>query len=205
MPRNHGFTLIELLIVVAIIGILAAIAIPNFLEAQTRAKYARARADTRTISTALEQFHVDNKRYPAGGVQSPEAETQWQRLVVLTTPVQYLTSLPIDVFDVDPQPPASNYVVPGPGNDPYNYENLVNHPDCGPRIDDHLFNDGHSPLDGSRYKVLTPGVARDPFPVRWSLPYDPSNGTVSLGVVGFTDRGEIEGLIFNYNNIYGIP
>ena len=56
---REGFTLIELLIVVAIIAMLAAIAVPNFLEAQARAKVARAKADLRTIATALESYSVD--------------------------------------------------------------------------------------------------------------------------------------------------
>ncbi|MBX7247118.1 MAG: type II secretion system protein GspG [Candidatus Sumerlaeaceae bacterium] len=60
----RAFTLIELLIVVAIIAILAAIAVPNFLEAQVRSKVSRARADARSIATALESYAVDNNKYP---------------------------------------------------------------------------------------------------------------------------------------------
>jgi len=55
---------IELLIVVAIIAILAAIALPNFLEAQTRSKVSRVKADLRTIATGLETYHIDWNHYP---------------------------------------------------------------------------------------------------------------------------------------------
>jgi len=63
--KREGFTLIELLIVVAIIGILAGIAIPNFLGARSRARVARVFADFRTIGTALEAYYVDNTEYPS--------------------------------------------------------------------------------------------------------------------------------------------
>ena len=62
---RKGFTLIELLIVIAIIAILAAIAVPNFLEAQTRAKVSRVKADQRSLATGLEAYYVDNNNYPA--------------------------------------------------------------------------------------------------------------------------------------------
>jgi len=61
---KKGFTLIELLIVVAIIAILAAIAVPNFLEAQVRAKVSRVKNDQRSLATALETYYVDNNTYP---------------------------------------------------------------------------------------------------------------------------------------------
>ena len=62
---SKGFTLIELLIVVAIIGIIAAIAIPNLLNAIDRGKQKRTMADMRSIGTAVESYAVDNNVYPA--------------------------------------------------------------------------------------------------------------------------------------------
>ena len=61
---SKGFTLIELLIVVAIIGIIAAIAIPNLLNAIDRGKQKRTMADLRSIGTAVETYAVDNSVYP---------------------------------------------------------------------------------------------------------------------------------------------
>ncbi len=59
-----GFTLIELLIVVAIIGIIAAIAIPNLLNAIDRGKQKRTMADLRSMGTAIEEYSIDNNFYP---------------------------------------------------------------------------------------------------------------------------------------------
>ncbi len=62
--NERGFTLLELLIVVAIIGIIAAIAIPNLLNAMDRGKQKRTMADLRSIATAIETYAVENSFYP---------------------------------------------------------------------------------------------------------------------------------------------
>jgi type II secretion system protein G len=67
MRKNRGFTLIELLIVVAIIGIIAAIAIPNLLNAINRGRQKRSMSDLRTVGTAVEAYAVDMAFYPDFG------------------------------------------------------------------------------------------------------------------------------------------
>jgi len=67
LTSRRAFTLIELLIVVAIIAILAAIAVPNFLEAQVRAKVSRVKNDARAVATAMDTYYVDNNSYPPQG------------------------------------------------------------------------------------------------------------------------------------------
>ena len=71
LKRQKGFTLIELLIVVAIIGIIAAIAIPNLLNAIDRGKQKRSMADMRSIGTAVESYAVDNNFYPKNQAAVP--------------------------------------------------------------------------------------------------------------------------------------
>lgn len=101
MNKQHGFTLIELLIVVAIIGILASIAVPNFLQAQIKAKTARVVSDMRTISTGLEMYRLDRNAYPSwnntlagANVGFPNAVRYYR----LTTPIAYLSTIPQDPF-----------------------------------------------------------------------------------------------------------
>ena len=65
LKSKKGFTLIELLIVVAIIGILAAIAIPQFASYRQKAYNAAANSDLKNLKTGMEAYMADNQEYPA--------------------------------------------------------------------------------------------------------------------------------------------
>lgn len=121
---SKGFTLIELLIVIAIILILIAIALPNFLEAQIRARSVKSSSELRTYKTALESYLIDWKvyirdhdsrfgtRFYPGGRQ--DGFTQ------LTTPIQYVAALPFDPFGANTADPSGNaavYYEAGSGSD----------------------------------------------------------------------------------------
>jgi type II secretion system protein G len=86
--KRSAFTLIELLIVVAIIGILAAIAVPNFLNARTRAQIARVEGDLKAISTAHEMYKIDTGKY----IRYPIGVSLTDPVILnhLTTPVGYV-------------------------------------------------------------------------------------------------------------------
>ncbi|HOJ60753.1 MAG TPA: prepilin-type N-terminal cleavage/methylation domain-containing protein [bacterium] len=180
--KSYGFTLIELLIVVAIIGILAAIAVPNFLNAQVRAKISRVYADLRSLGNAIEMYALDNNTYP-GGSGFWNGTKWWQkhtyRFHVLTTPIAYITSVPIDPFQTStPQRIRAD---------------LGDIWDGGYVYDD-VSRSGHTmEVYGKSYKytVRSPGPALD-----WSLAhasyvnyYSVTNGLVSRGVIAWLGPG----------------
>lgn len=202
MRQIKAFTLIELLIVVAIIAILAAIAVPNFLEAQVRSKVSRSKADMRSLATALEAYAVDNNKYPPSyatqdgsqvnpasnvpGVQGLVGTTtnvRIQRLAWITTPVGYITSIPRDPFSVgtnESNPINREFPVFTYWDAPFTDNTKVNA--AGPtRYQD-------MPTESATrgaWALLSYGPDKDfepaaAFTGHWAL-YDPTNGTVSNG------------------------
>ena len=213
--NRRAFTLIELLIVVAIIAILAAIAVPNFLEAQVRSKVSRVKSDQRTIATALESYFVDNNKYP--GDSDNELFRPGQReigLLRLTSPVAYLTTLARDPFasqqdttgtDRTASPffemgcGSDNYVKEGMAQDVHAWVLISLGTDVAPKAqaDDTSGNDEFPGQTGGRG-----GVQLVTF-----LTYDPTNGTISDGDIyragGQLNQGNytVNGKLFgNLNN-----
>ncbi|MCX7045448.1 MAG: prepilin-type N-terminal cleavage/methylation domain-containing protein [Candidatus Sumerlaeota bacterium] len=180
-----GFTLIELLIVIAIIAILALIAIPNFLEAQTRSKCARVYADLRTLRLGLEAYYVDWNCYP-----SDKVNVEINSWLQLTTPVAYLTSVPSDTFCEKKywldrsqlECARMKAFVYGADTDPAtNWPNNIFDPvgiyyyifSAGPDIK--MEPPAHAAIAGG------PGACAN-----WL--YDPTNGTISYGDIMMTNR-----------------
>ena len=176
---SAAFTLIELLIVVAIIAILAAIAVPNFLEAQTRAKVARVKAELRVLAGALEAYYIDESAYPP-----PASNGSGARLFRLSTPIAYIS---------DPT-----------RKEPFKDEGLITEPPYSyhgrnKRVNIFWNNDGEPGAFGGEAKVYWyvlrsagPDNDRDggaasalnfdesrPYFIRFI--YDPTNGTTSKG------------------------
>lgn len=124
-PGRTGFTLIELLIVVAIIGILATIAMTNFLSAQIRAKAARIKSDLRTLATGLEMYAVDNNVYPPrapADITANKSRGGIHTTIYLTTPIDYLNSVDIrDPFSMGREIDQYGHIVGGEANRFYSY------------------------------------------------------------------------------------
>ena len=79
---NKGFTLVEIMIVVAIIGLLAAIAIPNFIKARTTAQKNACINNLRQIDGAIQQWALENKKGPADTVGFPDISSYLKNSVI---------------------------------------------------------------------------------------------------------------------------
>jgi prepilin-type N-terminal cleavage/methylation domain-containing protein len=207
--RLSGFTLIELLIVVAIIAILAAIAVPNFLEAQTRAKVSRVKNDQRSLATGIESYYVDNNSYPAHdsstgthkGADPKSRNKAKSSDQVLQTPTFAVRTVNTDVFLTLTTPVAYiTQLIPDPFADSkgisFRYSSDVSRGgwflwSFGPDLDE---KDSSSTKAGDCDLVLTlgiTGVSETIYSANKSVPlvnlvnvtYDPTNGTNSNGDV----------------------
>lgn len=186
MKERKGFTLIELLIVVAIIGILAAIAIPNFLNAQTRAKISHAKGEMQAIVTALESYYVDSNSYPpmsdTTSDNTPKIfDNEHARMPnYLTTPIAYVRQLFTDPFvelDLILPPFGIRYTY-------FNFDQYIDWMEWTGPIEDRrraagkwlLYSWGpdHTMNDGAVDGVYTN--------------YDPTNGLIHLGNIIRTQR-----------------
>jgi type II secretion system protein G len=194
---SKGFTLIELLIVVAIIAILAAIAVPNFLEAQVRAKVSRVKSDMRSIATALEAYRTDGNRYPPTPWTTPNVLTVVPTR--LSTPIAYITTanmldpfIDVNVREFQGLNSAGNiatysgYLDEPEGYDPiagrrYYYQLLTD-----PRRTQQATFLGRAERWGAwEMASIGPNKLRDfapaPNPFSFMELYDPTNGTISAG------------------------
>jgi prepilin-type N-terminal cleavage/methylation domain-containing protein len=170
--HDVAFTLIELLIVVAIIGILAAIAVPNFLNAQIRAKVARVQAEMKTCATALESYRLDHNDYPS--YLNPKDLDPAPHFLPhrLTTPVAYLTSLFDEIFPARNAPPSI------PPKHEFHYFNRKQSPLLLTEVPQHYLQQESA---GSKYEWLISSHGPDMWCDDLEIPYDASNGLLSSG------------------------
>ncbi|MCA9411771.1 MAG: prepilin-type N-terminal cleavage/methylation domain-containing protein [Candidatus Omnitrophica bacterium] len=181
---RRAFTLIELLIVIAIILILVAIALPNFLEAQMRAKVVRANADLKSLVTALESYQIEFRQYLDlwqarnwGPRYDPNSITS-HRLLPLTTPIKFIASIPPEAFDLSRE-------IPGFQADTYAYGSRVSYDKEGI-----FWRDYFDRKLKYQYSIRSIGPDRasniiEPIFPDLILPYSPTNGTKSRGDINF--------------------
>lgn len=93
MTSRRAFTYIELTIVMFIIAVLAAIAIPNFLEAKVRSAVARSQADLAMLGMCIDTYRLEHRMHPLNS--TPGKADGWD-LKALTTPIAYMMELPMD-------------------------------------------------------------------------------------------------------------
>jgi len=181
MKKKLGFTLIELLIVVAIIAILAAIAVPNFLEAQVRSKVSRVKADARSLATAVEAYNVDsNKLFRTNRFVG---ETREYVMSKMTTPIAYISHIPRDPFNlVDADDGNRVIILWGP-----DYIDLLSESSRTIIFSPYPeYSDGTHSLRRSFWILFSLGPDKkydvlDPVWASPMYPYDPTNGTTSKG------------------------
>ncbi len=215
--NRSSFTLIELLIVVAIIGILAAIAVPNFMNAQMRAKIARCYSDMHSLTVAIQAFTIDNGvmlvdirdddtkvgidrlrdifRGVSGQGSSDRDFTKI--LIPLTTPVSYMGTIPKDPFAY-----KSDRIITGfnedpkrIGNDTYAYwdhDPTITPYENPDYVLGHIASVGGGPLQPREFILLSYGPDQGKL---WSvglnmgMPYNATNGLASAGEIFLRSSG----------------
>ncbi|MEW6238532.1 MAG: prepilin-type N-terminal cleavage/methylation domain-containing protein [Candidatus Omnitrophota bacterium] len=196
--KKDGFTLLELLVVVGIIGILAAIAVPNYRDAVTKSRIVLVQMDLRTLGTALHSYRLDHNIYP----RKQNNLLFFVEFLIsdLTTPVSYLSS----AIKKDPFGPVTEFEI----KDTFNGETVeyVRAPT--------LVKNSYTYTPYMSFSVIlsNSGLRREgfaltsvgpdrmdsyivdyPFPEYYRYPgdtvrdsvYNPSNGIISSGDIGF--------------------